>query len=665
MRVMALFASAAMLIYPVMADARPFTPEDIVKEIGIRGADISPDGSKVVYTVSSADTGKDENVSHIWMAQWDGSGTRQLTWREGENESGAKFSPDGSQIGFLSSRADEDKETRLWLMPLAGGEARPLDGIEGSVEDFAWSPDGKYLALIVGDKEPEPKKDADGDEIPPVIVIDRYKFKQDGAGYLGKERSRLFLYDIATGKTVRMTDGDFDEGSPSWSPDSSKVAFVSIRAEDPDRTVDSNIYIADITQPGAAPFQLTTSERADGEGGAGPVWSPDGKTIAYVRAGDPELIWYAANELLTIPATGGTPTRLTPTLDRNVYAPYWTPDGKTLRFIMEDDGKQVLASVPAKGGAVTTVLGGEFVLRGPTISKNGHVALLSSSPTMPYELQALDDGKLRPLTSHNADWLKDIDLGIQQFVSYPSKDGTEVHGFVMLPPEAEDGAKLPTLLHPHGGPAAQYDYAFDSWQQIFAGAGYAVLTPNPRGSTGRGTEYSAGIDAAWGTVDVEDDLAAVDYAVAEGFADPDKLFVGGWSYGGMSTNYLVAKDTRFKAAMAGASIGSILAGYGTDQYILEYELELGTPWDNPEPWFEISFPLLKNQTIVTPTMFMVGEEDVNVPTLASEQMYQALKSRGIDTQLIIYPGQNHGIRRPSYEIDLMTRWLGWNAKYMD
>jgi len=670
-RVLFSVSALALVVSAGAAQARPFQPEDVVKEIKVSSPDISPDGTRVVYAVTANDLGRDEALTHVWLAQWDGSGTRQLTFRPGYDHSSPKFSPDGGVIGFLSSRDsdkddDEDEETRLWLMPLAGGEAWPLPGIKGSVEDYAFSPDGKRLALIVEDPEPETKKDTDGDEIPLPIVIDRYHFKTDGSGYLGKQRSRLWLYDIAAGTAKRMTTGDFDETLPAWSPDGTKVAFVSRRAPDPDRTADYNIYLARADAPEAEPTRLTTSDWAEAapDFSSYPAWSPDGSEIAYVKGGDPQLIWYAATSLAVIPAAGGEPRILTPDLDRNVYNPAWTPDGAAIRFVLEDDGKQKLVSVPAAGGALTTLVEGELVVASPARSANDRVALLSSSPTKPFEVFAVEGGSLRQLSRHNEAWLKDIELGAQVYTSYTSKDGTEVRGFTMLPPAANVGTKLPTMLHPHGGPAAQYDYSFDAWQQVFAGAGYAVLTPNPRGSTGRGTAYSAGIDAAWGSVDVEDDLAAVDDAVAKGVADPDKLVVGGWSYGGMSTNYLIASDTRFKAAMSGASIANILAGYGTDMYILEYEVELGQPWKDVELWIKNSYPFFQVEKIATPTLFIVGEDDVNVPTLASEQMYQALKSRGVDTALVIYPDENHSVDRPSYQVDRMQRWLKWYADHL-
>jgi dipeptidyl aminopeptidase/acylaminoacyl peptidase len=238
---------------------------------------------------------------------------------------------------------------------------------------------------------------------------------------------------------------------------------------------------------------------------------------------------------------------------------------------------------------------------------------------------------------------------------------------VVTPPDAKPGTPLPTVLFNHGGPQSQFTAASGGWWmqwQIFAGAGYAVVSSNPRGSTGRGEAYAKALYADWGGPAVPDALAAVDDAVARNIADPRRLVVGGWSYGGMLTNYLIASDTRFRAAVSGASISNVLAGYGTDQYIRDYETELGRPWEHMDVWLRNSYPFYHNERIVTPTLFMVGDKDFNVPLLNSEQMYQALKSRGIDTRLVIYPGQYHGLKRPSFVRDRMQRWLAWYADHL-
>ena len=663
MRNFVLAACLATTAFATPAFARTVDYEDLLRVQNVSSPDISPDGTRIVYTVSTVDAEADKVSTHIWLAQWDGSSSRQLTSRAGESESTPRFSPDGSVIAFISSRAAEDPEAedvpdRLWFLPLAGGEAYPLSGIEGSVSDYAFSPDGKSLALIVQD--PKPKQEGKDKDRPQPIVIDRYRFKQDGTGFLDNRRERLFLYDIASGKAQRLTDGDYDEALPAFSPDGRRIAFVSRRVKDADNSADYNIWTADISRPGAAPKQVTTYVGSDNAPGSGyPAWSPDGKSIAYVRSGDPELIWYATNDLAVVPASGGEGTVLTEALDRNIQHPMWSADGRTVTFIVEDNGVQSLSGISAAGGDVRAVRDGEWVLADPTVSDNGRIAMRVGKVGAPDEIYVLDKGELRPITRHNAALMADLELGNVRRISFPSKDGTEIRGFLQTPPDYRGGERLPTVLSIHGGPTSQYDVSFDMMREVMAAKGYAVVYVNPRGSTGRGEAFASAIDAAWGSVDVEDVLAAVDHAVALGIADPDKLVIGGWSYGGMLTNYTIASDQRFKAAVSGASISNVLSGFGTDHYIYEYNVELGYPWENREAWDRISYPFFENQRIVTPTLFMVGGNDVNVPTAASEQMYQALRVRGIETQLVIYPGQAHGIRRPSFVIDRMKRWIGW------
>jgi dipeptidyl aminopeptidase/acylaminoacyl peptidase len=235
---------------------------------------------------------------------------------------------------------------------------------------------------------------------------------------------------------------------------------------------------------------------------------------------------------------------------------------------------------------------------------------------------------------------------------------------LLRPVGARKGRRYPTVLWIHGGPTSQFSYEPLLEPQLFAAHGYAVLLLNPRGSTGRGLDYSRGIYAAWGSVDVDDVLAGVDFAVEAGIADSERLVVGGWSYGGMLTNYVIASDNRFRAAVSGASIANVWAGFGTDQYIRDYLSELGAPWDNPEAWNRISYPFLKANRIKTPTLFLVGEKDYNVPLLATEQMYQALKVLRIPTQMVIYPGQPHSIGVPSYNADRWQRYLDWFGRYL-
>ena len=324
-----------------------------------------------------------------------------------------------------------------------------------------------------------------------------------------------------------------------------------------------------------------------------------------------------------------------------------------------------MTRVPIDGGTPQPVTTGRRKVTAYDVSRDGRAIIRASTPDRPYEIFAVEKGGLRDLTKQTEGFMKDLRVARVDGTKFKSADATEIHGFFVNPldrPAA--GTQPPALLRPHGGPQSQYASEFSFEAQLFAANGYAVIMPNPRGSTGRGEKFAMGIYADWGHRDVEDDLAAVEDAVAHGLADPERLGVGGWSYGGISTNYLIATTTRFKAATSGASISNVLAGYGTDQYILDYEAELGVPWKNSETWLRLSYPFLHADKIKTPTLFLCGENDFNVPLLNTEQMYQALRSLGVPTELVIYPGQNRGLKKPSYIIDRSKRYLDWYGKWI-
>lgn len=660
-----------------------FGPADLARIRGVSSPALAPAGDWVAYAVRSIDAEADKGRTHIWMSSWDGSRHVQLTSRAEESESLPRFSPDGTRLGFLSERSgsgEKGEDTRLWLLDRAGGEAKPVTGIKGSIDDYVWSPDGKQLALILFDPEPDARGDAKaGDKAgekaddkaadedrPKPIVIDRYHFKTDSEGYRDSRHHRLWLYDFATGSARRLTSGEFDEGAPAWSPDGKTIVFVSNRSDDPDRGYDTNLYSVSATATAPQePKRLTSFAGSDNDPDfeSYPAFSPDGRHIAYIESGPPELFAYGTRHLAVVPAAGGERRLVTGGLDRNVTNPVWAPDGKSLLITVEDDGGERIARVDAATGTITPVAGGQRVFTALTGNRQGRAAALVSSPGAPDEVVAIDGSSVRQLSHQNDAWLQTVTLAPVTATNFKSADGTEVHGFLTVP--ADKPAKaLPTILYNHGGPQAQWDWGFNAMWQAMAAKGYAVIATNPRGSTGRGQDYAKAIYAAWGGVDVKDALAGVDDVVAKGIADPAKLGVGGWSYGGMLTNYVIASDKRFKAAVSGASIGNALTGYGTDQYVNDYETELGKPWENREAWDRVSYPFLHNDRIVTPTLFMVGQDDWNVPLVNSEQMYQALRSRGIPTKLVIYPGEHHGIRRPSFQKDRMERWLGWYDKFI-
>ena len=661
------FATLALiaLIATAAQAKRPIVPDDITRIVDVEDPQIDAAGAWIAYTATTTDVDKDKTESHLWMVSWDGKQQIQLTNRKGESEHTARFSPDGHWLAFISDRTDEDENDQLWLMNRSGGEAMMLPGVVGSIDDLAWSPDSKKLALVATDLDPKPATpivdDANDKKRPRPIVIDRFFFKQDEVGYLEKKRARLMLYDLATHEARRLTTGNYNEALPAWSPDGTLIAFTSNRDSDPDRSYNSDLYTVGIVAGPSEPRVLTRFAGADNdpEWESYPAWSPDGKTIAYLEGGPVDLFSYGVRKLAVVATDGSAQRDLTAALDRNIMNPHWSADGRSIRFLVEDDGTQRLASVNVKSGVVASVADGFRVFSSPTAFADGHSAVLLTTPSVPNEVYALEGDDVRQLSHQNDTWLGEVAVATVKSTQFKSKDGTEVHGFEILPVGATGKESLPTVLVNHGGPQSQFDASFDLYWQMPAGHGFAVISSNPRGSTGRGEAFAKALYADWGGPAVIDALGAVDDAVARGVADPKRLLVGGWSYGGMLTNYIIASDTRFRGAMSGASIGNAFAGYGTDQYIRDYEVELGKPWETPEVWLRNSYPFFQNQKIVTPTLFMVGINDFNVPALNSEQMYQALRSRNIKTRLILYPGEYHGLKRPSFKKDRWERWLAW------
>lgn len=639
---------------------RLITLDDMSAVHEVSEPQISGDGAWIAYTVKSTDIKNDSVNNHIYLTSWDGSRTIKLT-NSKNSESSPHFSPDGKYLTFLSSRQSESEGNQIWLLNLAGGEAEKISDFPGGVSDFVWSPDGKQLAVIADDPPPETHNEQ---KIAQPIVIDRFQFQEDGVGYLGKSREHLYLFDLATHKADILTPGKFNEYLPSWSPDGKKIAFVSKRGADFDRHNNWDVYTIN-AQPGAKVHQITTNEvpDCDPSWGSRPVWSPDGKLIAYLQGGPQKLIEYAVYHLAVIPSEGGTPRLLTAKLDRNVVKPHFTSDGKSILFLLEDDGNVHLAKVPVTGGKIERLLAGRRNISAFDLASDDKIALLSSTPQQPSEVFALKGTELRSISHQNQQLLVQLLLGTTEEISFKSKDGTKIHGFLVKPLNFKPGKKYPTLLQLHGGPVGQYTNKFMFDWQLFAAKGYVVVAVNPRGSSGRGEAFSKAIYADWGNKDVQDVLAAVDYVEAQGIADPSRLGIGGWSYGGMLTNYTIAQDTRFKAAVSGASISNILAGYGTDEYVYDYEQELGVPWKNLKTWLRVSFPFLHADRIVTPTLFLGGNRDAEVPLHNSEQMYEALKSLGVDTQLIIYPEQSHDISKPTYLRDRLQRYLNWYSKH--
>jgi dipeptidyl aminopeptidase/acylaminoacyl peptidase len=659
------------------AATRNLTVDDYFRILEVEDAHISPEEKWVAYVVKTHNLKEDKNESRIWMVSTSGGAAIPLT-AEGSSCNHPRWSPDGKYLAFLSGRdgtksekGDDDGKKEVWILNREGGEAQKLTDTIQDVNGFSWSPSGDRIVLTLQDpsvNEIEAAKNKDKSDAKPKPhpwVIDRLHFKEDEIGYLDRRRAHLYVFELASRKMTQITSGDYDDSAPAWSPDGRAIAFASNRSdsEDPDRNYNTDIWVvaAENMDQGKSLVRVTTNPGADDS----PAWSPDGKWIAFTSQLEPKLFQYATFHIAIAPATGGEAKVLTLKLDRNSSEPHFSADGKSIYFIADDDGTQNLMRVPAMGGEIARPIGGRRMVQSFTLGKDGAAAAVIGDLTRPAEVYFLpaDGGDLKRLTTTNDTLMAQIRLPNVEYVHFKSKDGTTVAGYLYEPPDYKPGTRYPTILRPHGGPVWAYYAEFNFDPQLFAANGYVVLTPNPRGSSGYGQDFCKAIYADWGHKDFEDDMAMVDYAVAQGVADPDKLGVGGWSYGGISTNFIITQTARFKAAISGAGAFLYVTNWGHDLYSRDWEIELGLPWENRELWEKLS-PFNRVTKIRTPTLIMGGEIDWNVPVINGEQMYQSLKRLGVPTLLVVYPGEYHEFSRPTFIEDRYERYLHWYDHYV-
>ena len=642
---------------------RPLSPEDWFRFQAVSDLQIAPDGAAVAYLVTSYDKESDESRSALWLANWAGDASVQLT--RGESVSEPRFSPDGRYLSFLSARPAEGK-AQLWVLDRRGGEPRQLTHVTGELTGYEWSPDGQHVVLVMRAGEESGAGKAAG-KAPKPIVIDSFQFKADRDGYLSAaSRSHLYLLEVRSGACEPLTaDSGKKESLPAWSPDGEQIAYVSDPMKGPEQTgIDEIDLIA--ARAGSTPRQLLTTWSPNRQK---LQWTADGTRLAFLQGAEAKFNAYIMDSLAVLEAKSGEVRPLTDRLDRAVLSPAFAADGRSLEFAVEDDGNQYPARVTLASAAIER-LGGPMVVH-ELAAAAGHTAVLVSSDRAPVEVYALEKGQLRPLSAHNQALFGELQLGSVEDISFRSRDGTAVHGQLVKPPDYVSGRRYPTIVWIHGGPNGQDDHSLELQgygppleRQLFATHGFVVLAINYRGSTGRGAKFARSILADWGHKEVEDLLAGVDYAVGKGIADPARLGIGGWSYGGLLTDYVIASDTRFKSAISGAGSGNQLSTYGADLYIVEYNAELGPPWRNPALWLKVSYPFFHADRIRTPTLFLGGDKDFNVPVAGGEQMYQALRTLGVPAQLVVYPGEYHVLTRPSFLVDRFRRYLEWMDKYL-
>jgi dipeptidyl aminopeptidase/acylaminoacyl peptidase len=644
---------------PAAHAGRPITPQDWYRFQTVEGLTLAPDGSAAAYVVTSYDKSSDESRDAIWTVDWNGGHSSRLLQLQTEDESPhLHFTPDGHSIGYLSERGDGES-TQLWLIDRHGGTPRRLSHVSGNVEDFAWAPDGRHAVLVVSatvrGKTPKP------------IVIDALHFKQDREGYLdAASRTHLYLLDVASGAAQPLpSDPARADSDPAYSPDGKQLAFVGRRDDKASELGVDEIYVV-AGAPGASPRRILTlwspnHQRLE--------WAADGAHLVLLRGDEAKFNAYIVDELALVDVASGQLRAIDHQLDRAVMTSCLGADGRSVNAAIEDDGYQYPASIGIADGALQR-------LAGPSVVEDiacggGHTAVLATDDHSAVEVYALEGGKLRPLSAHNQKLLAELALGSVEDISFKSRDGTQVHGQVVKPPDFVAGRRYPTILWIHGGPNGQDDHSLELEgygppleRQLFATHGYVALAINYRGGTGRGVQYARAIFADWGNKEVADLLAGVDYAIGAGFADPKRLGVGGWSYGGILTDYVIASDARFKAAISGAGSANQLSMYGADEYILQYNSEMGVPWQTTDRWMKVSYPFFHADRIHTPTLFIGDGKDFDVPLAGGEQMYQALRTLGVPTELIIYPGEYHVISRPSFLVDRFQRYLDWMDKYL-
>jgi dipeptidyl aminopeptidase/acylaminoacyl peptidase len=629
-------------------------PNDVYKMESVSRPKISPEGSWILYSQSKIDVAKDRAVSKLYMMSADGKETITLT-EQTKGVGNYQWSPDGKYISYLSKGKDEDNGSQLFLMDRRGGEGIQVSDIKGEIEDYIWFNSGKKVVMVIKDFN---YADTAKSKIRTPYEISRYKFKQDYEGYLDNRKTHLYTFDITTKKLDTLTTGNYNESDVSISSDDKMIAYTSNVTTNPDKNSNTDIFLLNLAK-GTTPLQLTNFKGAN----SSPVFSPDNSRIAFLQSSsERNYDMYDLAQLGIYDLKTKTSTVVSKNYDRAFSSIFWSKDGQSILSLIEDDRKQNLVQFnlqSQKSELLTNEMG---VYSSMDMNEKGDIVFLFSNLETPNEVYSFQNKTSKRLTHLQDAFTSKLKKGYHKGFQSTSSDGTLVSGILHLP---DSGAKnLPLILFIHGGPVAQDDYAFDMTSRIYAEAGYAVATVNYRGSSGRGAAFTNAIYADWGNKEVKDIVGAADYLIKEGVADPNRLGIAGWSYGGILSNYTIATDKRFKAAVSGAGSSLMMSVYGSDQYIAQYEEEIGKPWENPKKWEALSYPFYKVKEIKAPTLFMASQADFNVPVIGAEQMYQAFKSEGIPTELIIYPNQNHGVRVPSYIVHRHNAHINWFNKYL-
>jgi dipeptidyl aminopeptidase/acylaminoacyl peptidase len=629
-------------------------PNDVYRLNTISGPKISPEGNWILYAHSTVDSAKDKYQSKLYMVSSDGKETVSLT-EQTKSFSGTNWSPDGKYISFMASGKEEKEGSQLYLLDRRGGEAKQQTHIKGEIRGYQWFPDGKKILLTIKEFN---YADTAKSNVRNPYEIDRYHFKADNEGYLDNRKTHLYIWHLAEKKLDTLTRGKYNEQDADISADGTKIVYTSNVSADPDKNDNTDLFLI-AAEKNATPEVLTSFKGGDNS----PRFSASGQKIAYIRsASDAAFDMYDLKLLCVLDLGSKQSQVISGSLDRSVEQIQWSKDGNSILAAVEDDRNQLFYQISPDGKEVKAITEANGVYSSMHMNEKGDRVALYTNSYVPNEICIWKNNRFETITHLQDSFLAPLKRMHIRGISAISSDKNQVNGILYTTDSL--AVKQPLVLFIHGGPVAQDEFGFDLSRQILAASGYTVVAVNYRGSSGRGAAYTRSIYADWGNKEVKDILAIAESLCKSGIADSNRMAIAGWSYGGILTNYTIATDKRFKAGVSGAGSSLTLSFYGSDQYITQYENELGKPWENQQKWLNLSYPFFKVKQIKTPTLFMASEDDFNVPVIGAEQMYQAFKSEGIPTQLIIYPNQHHGVSVPSYIIHRFNAHINWFKKYV-
>ncbi len=665
-----------------MQEKRFITAEDLYNFNLISDCQISPDGLHVIFCVQRVDRKTEKKCSNLWIAPVENGHTQQFTHGD-QSDTVPRWSPDGKNIAFLSNR-DDEKQPQIYVIPLYGGEARKLTNLKGTFENYAWSPDGKKLVCTFRKKDKEEIEREEDEEKKKLGVVSRHItrvfYKEDGKGFLPKERYHLWVIDANCGEAVQLTDSEiYDEREPSWSPDGKEIVFCSNRQKDPDLDPDAvDLFIIKAT---GGTFRKIDTPLGPKET---PRYSPDGKWVAYFGCEGKGLPWKHTSLWVVRSDGSGKAQNLTEHFDFNISSgtindlpgvlpmipPAWSRDSEMIYFQVSHHGNTVLRSVSVSGN-LTPVIDDKGVAGAFTFDRGQKiVAYIHADMSEPGEvwIHDMNTGMSKKVTHVNEELLQGLDLGDVEEIWFKGPDNNDLQGWIIKPPEFDESRKYPSILEIHGGPRIQYGNFFMHEFYYFAANGYVVYFCNPRGSKGYGEEHSKAIWNNWGTKDYADIMAWVDYVEKRPYIDRERMGVTGGSYGGYMTNWIISHTNRFKAAVTQRCVSNWISMYGSSDMNWSFQDEFGNepPWRNVENWWRQS-PLKYIENVKTPTLVTHSENDMRADPEQGEQVFVALKRLGVDTELVLFPEEPHGLSREGRtdrRIARLTHMKRWFDRYL-